>query len=776
MTDGREEIRELARRFSREDFFELLKGAGKRVRGGLAQCPLEMCRDKGPEHLDGRVHQGRHVPWVYSCHSCRDGVHDYVDLYRIVKGVDLATALAELRGFTPAPSKPHLHVVRAPVLQTSAEKLTPAAVEKAWRQLAEHDDAGETYLEGRRLQEAVTLGYARFATEELEQRELMLKAQNGFRVAVQMKDLAGRALGVQFRSVLQTDDKLRSLKGSHTKGVYFGRPGEVLGARCVVVAEGMADTLAALLWVKGEPDTAVIGAPGAGNVGPIADALEDAGVDVAGQLWVLLAQHDRNRKHGNVSLSAFMTLKARLQAKGADVVFENEPPGDEKDWARAWQLQQLGEWPPTQVRRYLGGSSAAGETDFARAPGAAIPHAEEAVEPEHLGQDLTSLAYLLSAEATRRAICGAGEWRLNEMTDEVEYASAALSDDDYAQLRLNIEGFRGTMNNKRLRFAKEDVRAVVRTLGRKKQYSPVREYLERLGPADGGDWWRRCGVEAMGLNEQEHGLELTYLRLWAISAVARAYEPGCQVDTVLVLQGDEGQHKSRFFQELVPERRLFVRFMGDLSNEWKAVEAMRRGWLVELDEMASLLRARDYAEVLAFVARDVDTYAPKHVREAVAVPRRFVLGGSVNPEQFLADETGDRRFWVVRVRSVISREWLRENRDRLWAQALAEYRAKVQWHLPRELEGLRRAANKEHKVQHPWVELVAEYFHDKPLIDFVTMQELYGKALFVEPPMQNGGTHRVLAEVLRSLGWWRGVQGPEHARQRGWRRQVGRGR
>jgi len=774
MTDGREEIRELARRFSREDFFELLKGAGKRVRGGLVQCPLEMCRDKGPEHLDGRVHQGRHVPWVYSCHSCRDGVHDYVDLYRVVKGVDLATAIAELKGFTAAPAKPHLHVVRAPVLQTSAEKLKPDAVAKAWRELAEHDDVGETYLEGRRLRDAVGLGLVRFATEESGVREMMLKAQNGFRVGMLLSDLAGRGLGIQFRSVLQTDDKLRSLKNGHVKGVYFGRPGDVLGARCVVVAEGMADTLAALLWVKGEPDTAVLGAPGAGSVGPLADALEDAGVEVAGQLWVLLAQHDRNKKHGNISLSAFMTLKGRLQAKGADVVFENEPPGDEKDWARAWQLQQLGEWPPTQVRRYLGGSSAAGDTDFARAPGAAIPHPEEAVEPEHIGQDLTSLAYLLSAEATRRAICGAGEWRLNEMTDEAEYGGAALKDDDYGQLRLNLEGFRGSMNNKRLRFADADVRTVVRTLARKKQYSPVREYLERLSPADGADWWRRCGLEAMGLDEQSSGLELTYLRLWGISAVARAYEPGCQVDTVLVLQGDEGQHKSRFFQELVPDRRLFVRFMGDLSNEWKAIEAMRRGWLVELDEMASLLRARDYAEVLAFVARDVDTYAPKHVREAVAVPRRFVLGGSVNPEQFLADETGDRRFWVIRVRKVISREWLREHRDRLWAQALAEYRAGTRWYLPHELEALRRTANLEHKVQHPWSDVIAKYFSDKPFVNFVATQELYGKALLVEPSAQNAGTHKTLAGVMRSLGWWPGTESEgAHGRVRGWKRQVG---
>ncbi len=561
--------------------------------------------------------------WVYSCHSCRDGVHDYVDLYRLIKGLDLQAAIAELSGFTPLPAKPHLRVVRAPVLQTSAEKLTADQVRKVWTELGTEDGAGESYLEGRRLRDAVALGYVRFALETSENGDVRAKALKNYRVGLLLSSLARPAAG---RSAFPHGARGRAGQGplaftkGHTKGVYFGRPGEVLGARCVVVTEGLADSLAARLWVKNEPDTAVVGVPGAGNVAALADALDDAGVDITGQLWVLLAQHDRG-KRGNTSLAAFVGLKAKLQTRGADVVLENEPPGDEKDWAKSWQLEQLGEWPPTQVKRFLGGNSAAGDTGMSRATGAAIWHSAEAVEPDHLGKDLTSLTYLLSDNSTRVPICGRGEWRLNEMTDEVEYAGAALQRGDYTRIRRNIEGFRSGLSNKRLQFAELDVRAVAYDLAERKRYAPVREDLARLGPHDNVDWWRRCGLEAMGLDEQAHGLELTYLRLWALSAVARVYEPGCQVDTVLVLQGGEGQHKSRFFQERVPERRLFVRYMGDLSNEWKSVEAMRRGWIVELDEMASLLRARDYAEVLAFVARDVDTYAPKNVREATAVPR-----------------------------------------------------------------------------------------------------------------------------------------------------------
>ena len=49
---------------------------------------------------------------------------------------------------------------------------------------------------------------------------------------------------------------------------------------------------------------------------------------------------------------------------------------------------------------------------------------------------------------------------------------------------------------------------------------------------------------------------------------------------------------------------------------------------------------------------------------------------SVNGDEFLKDQTGDRRFWVVDVgRHVIDTQKLSHDRDRIWKAAIAQYRA-----------------------------------------------------------------------------------------------------
>lgn len=769
-TGGVEDIRAVAARFKREDMLELLRGAGKKVRGNLVQCPFEGCKDRGAHQLDLRVHDvsGRAMAF---CHSCRKS-GDYVEVYKAVNQVDLATALERLRDYQAAPAKPHLRVVRAQVLSESKDKLTTDTVKKLWDDLcAPSDEHGELYLESRRLREAVELGHVRFATDASASAELRSKAKKGHRVGLLLRDFAGRPLGIQFRTVepnVEPGDRLRSITGGHTKGVYFGRPGDVVGSAVVVVTEGVADTLTALLWLKDEPHTAVVGVPGAGQVSQLVDALEDASVDVAGKLWVLLTQHDRSSR-GNTSLSVFIQLKAKLQQRGADVVMETEPPGDRKDWAEAWQHQQLPAWPPTQVARLLGGSSEAVDSGLARAHGAAIWTAQEPVDPGHVGRDLASLRWLLWSDGTRRAICGPGEWRLNEMTDEVEYGGAPVAHDDYTRIRLGLEDYRGSTDNKRLKFADGDVRSVVRVLAGMKRYSPVREYLERLsgGSAD-APLITEGLARALSLDQATQGLEVEYLKRWLVAAVARAFEPGCQVDTMLVLQGLEGQSKSRFFEALGGS--WFVRMSGDLGST-NAIETMRRAWIIELDEMDAVKRTKEFSTVKAFVTRPTDHYVPKWIRESVEVKRCSVLGGTVNDEEFLVDEDGLRRFWVIALgKKRIDLEWVKANRDGLFAEAVALYRAKQQWHLEPELEELRTQANRRFVIEDPWAPAVRKYLDDHRFEDFFKPDLILGDGFRMQPKEIDLGAKKRVGRILKSMGFTSELRTEGRDRPRGWAR------
>lgn len=399
----------------------------------------------------------------------------------------------------------------------------------------------------------------------------------------------------------------------------------------------------------------------------------------------------------------------------------------------------------------------------------AIWYPEKPVRPERLMQNLQTLTFLLEDEGAREQVCGPGNWALNEMTDEVEYSGHALTASQYTRIRVELERERAD-NGRPLQFSEDAVRSIARMLAERHTYSPVRQYLDGLDyrSAAGGEYIEGLGA-AIGLTQELHGLELEFLRRWLIAAVARAYQPGCQVDTVLVFQGTEGQYKSRVFEEL--GGRWFVRMSAELGSR-DATETMRRGWIIELDELDSMKRSKEFSTVKAAISRPSDDYVPKWVRESQKLPRRSVLAGTVNDVECLVDEEGLRRFWVVPVGRRIDREWVREHRDSIWAEAVAQYHLKEQWYLTPEQEALQRQHVQQFIQEHPWQELIERHLEARPLDLFeqpVTVQEIYAKVLVdLSPKDQTAGNRRTIITILRRLGYSPVVSG--HLRTRGWRR------
>lgn len=205
------------------------------------------------------------------------------------------------------------------------------------------------------------------------------------------------------------------------------------------------------------------------------------------------------------------------------------------------------------------------------------------------------------------------------------------------------------------------------------RYNPVLELLQSAP-------WDRVNrlpevYRILGVGTAKHQ---TYIRKWLLQCVALALndeEHPIGAEGVLVLQGPQGLAKTSFFRILSPFPRWFVEgAVLDLKDKDTQLKALS-GWITELGELDSTLK-REQSALKAFITSPEDRIRPPYGRTATRTPRRTSFCGTVNPDDYLRDETGSRRFWTVPVTVIdkktlfsLPREWV----NQLWFQAYRMY-------------------------------------------------------------------------------------------------------
>lgn len=350
----------------------------------------------------------------------------------------------------------------------------------------------------------------------------------------------------------------------------------------------------------------------------------------------------------------------------------------------------------------------------------------------------------------RRAPCYAGRFRLNLMTQGVEFDGRAIPEGRIGSFREQVEdapwgGFSPS---------EAAVMQAIRTLAEDHAHHPVQSYLNGLA------WDGVARLDAVAtelLHADPDPLVSLMVQRWFISAVARALSPGCQVDTALVLMGAQGRRKSSFFRALAGDWFADTEIRIGDKDSYGQIHA---AWLTELGELDRVTSLRHAGEVKAFVSRRADTFRPPYARTTATFPRSCVLVGSTNENEFLNDPTGSRRFWVVRVRATIDAELVAAWRDQLWAEAVHRHRqGEIHYLLPAEDEARERAAD-EYRVRDAWEEVVETWVTERwPMVSIETQQKLLTtqtilrKALGLEPRDMDRGVAMRLGRVMTALGF-----------------------
>lgn len=286
---------------------------------------------------------------------------------------------------------------------------------------------------------------------------------------------------------------------------------------------------------------------------------------------------------------------------------------------------------------------------------------------------------------------------VNVMTDELEYL------DDYAFNTLWGEVLRIDM-----RLSKTILMGYLRSSS-SKQFDPFKTYFSELPtwqPDDQDYIQLLADTISVPAGQREHWEK--YLRRWLIATVGCAIDPLVTNQQVLTLVGAQGIGKTKWTERLVPEQLLTYYYSGNVNPDDKDSKInLGECFLINLDELGNLNKGD------LNTLKQLITMSSVRVRRPYAampenMPRRASFIGSVNNQEFLRDDTGNRRYLCVDTIAIDYNHAIDINK--VYAQAYYLFlNGEKHWFDGQEIETINQL-NKLYKVQHVELEFVNEFF------------------------------------------------------------------
>jgi predicted P-loop ATPase len=294
-----------------------------------------------------------------------------------------------------------------------------------------------------------------------------------------------------------------------------------------------------------------------------------------------------------------------------------------------------------------------------------------------------------------------------------------------------------------LQFSEQSLSTMTRLIGEENGRNPLTDELSAI-VWDGTNRTYNWLVEATGCDDIEVNRQMG--EKWLIQAVARAFEPGCKADCILILTGPQGAGKSTMFSTLA-SREYFSDTPIDIGSS-NSYTQISRAWIYEVAELDSIRRSKNSA-IKAFFSAQEDNFRPAYGRHAITQKRHVVFAGTTNNKQFINDDTGSRRYWPVKTKK-INLKWVKKNRDQLWAEAVAMYNAGETWFLDDTMEAERREESMVYSQEDPWLEPIRSWLQVN--YSEITAQAVLEDALKVERSRLTRRDEMRVSKILQELG------------------------
>lgn len=226
------------------------------------------------------------------------------------------------------------------------------------------------------------------------------------------------------------------------------------------------------------------------------------------------------------------------------------------------------------------------------------------------------------------------------------------------------------------RATAETIRGYIQAVASENAFNPVLDKLDTV-TWDGSDRLPEV-YNALNLSDD---LSKTYLHKWLLQCIALQYntlENPFGAEGVLVLVGAQGCGKTRFADWLFPDGlvKLGQSFISDdKDSRIQCITA----FITEIGEIEHTMKKSDAESFRAFVTQNVDHVRFPYGSVYIDTPRRTSFIGTANDSNFLIDETGNRRFFIIELDQKINHAALEKiDRFQLWKQLQMEIKSNPQ--------------------------------------------------------------------------------------------------
>lgn len=256
-----------------------------------------------------------------------------------------------------------------------------------------------------------------------------------------------------------------------------------------------------------------------------------------------------------------------------------------------------------------------------------------------------------------------GRFRVNTFAGSIETNFNKDQWDVFQRVDITrVRGYLMSTYSHFVRVAFADVEDAMMSAANANRVSPPAEWMKGLkwdGVARLDTWLKSAYNVEDNIYHQKVGSN------WFKGMVKRGMFPGCKFDYVLVLEGPQGIRKSTSLGVIggdwhietvfTPDNKdFFMQFGGNLIVEFSEGETLNR---------------TEAKKLKAVITMQHDKYRPPYDRSVKDFPRQCVFAMTTNQDQYLKDETGNRRWLPVAVKGQANIDWLIENRDQLFAEA-----------------------------------------------------------------------------------------------------------